>query len=175
MAVTKIATVTVGAAGAASIDFASIPQTFTDLYLQLSIRTSFNGTAVDGRIVFNGVNSSASGRLAYGQGSGAGASGVYSSLFIWYPGAAATASNFSNIAVTIPNYAGSAPKSTAHEIVSENNTTFSYVMMFAGLWNNTAAINSISITDNNGGSWVAGSTATLYGITKGTLAGVTVS
>lgn len=170
-----IQTVTVGAGGASSIDFTNIPQTYTDLVLQLSIRTTYNGTAVDGRIVFNGQNSNASGKLFYGQGSGAAASGNYSSLFIWYPGAAATASNFSNISVNIPNYAGSNPKCTSHDIVSENNTTFSYVMTFAGLWNNTAAINSISITDNNGGSWVAGSTATLYGITKGTLAGVTVS
>jgi hypothetical protein len=164
MSMTKIATVTVGAGGAASIDFTSIPQTFSDLKLKLSIRSSFNGTAVDGRIVFNGQNSNASGRLLYGQGSGAGAGGTYSSLFIWHPGAAATANTFSNTSITIPNYSSSNIKQTSQEIISENNTTFSYVMMFAGLWNSTSAITSISITDNNGGSWVAGSTATLYGV-----------
>ena len=36
----KIQTVTVGSGGAASIDFTSIPQTYTDLKIVLSARTN---------------------------------------------------------------------------------------------------------------------------------------
>lgn len=165
----------VGAAGTSAIEFNSIPQTYTDLILKLSVRNTYNGVQTDGRITFNGQNSNKSGRLLYGQGSGTGLSGTYSDLFIWYPGSQNTASTFSNIQIYIPNYTSSTVKSTSHEIALENNGTFSYTMIFAGLWSNTSAINSISVNDNNSGSFVQYSSATLYGITKGSSGGVTVS
>lgn len=161
--------------GATEIALSSIPQTDTDLLLKLSLRNAYNGTQTDGRITFNGENANKSGRLLYGQGSGSGLSGTYNNLFIWYPGALNTASTFSNIDIYIPNYTSNTVKNTSHDIVNENNATFNYTMLFAGLWANTAAINSITINDNNNAQFVAGSTATLYGITKGTLNGVTVS
>ena len=40
---TLISSVTVGAGGASSIDFTSIPATYTDLLVKFSLRTDFNG------------------------------------------------------------------------------------------------------------------------------------
>jgi hypothetical protein len=172
---TKIQHIDVPSPGQAAIEFTSIPQTFTDLRLVLSIRSAYNGVQTDGRVTFNGENSNKSGRLLYGQGSGAPAAGSYSNLFIWYPGALNTANIFSNIQIYIPNYTAATPKTTSHIIVNENNATFNYLMIFAGLWNNTAPISSITLNDNNSANWIAGSSATLYGITKGSSGGVTVS
>ena len=44
MAVTHnlISTITVGSGGAASIDFTSIPQTYTDLLVKISLRAVFS-------------------------------------------------------------------------------------------------------------------------------------
>lgn len=162
---------------ASSISLSSIPQTFTDLYVLLSLRSSSapSSTAInDGGITFNSSNSNKSGKLLFGQGSGSGGTGNYSDLYIWYPTSLAPAGTFGNIGITIPNYAGGTTKTTSHDIVTENNATFSYTMIFTGLWNSTAAINSLEIYAN-GTTFVTGSTATLYGITKGTLDGVTVS
>jgi hypothetical protein len=159
-----------------SITFSSIPQTYTDLFLMLSLRTTTaqNGTAIDdGGITFNGANSNKSGRLLYGQGSGSGGTGTYSDLYLWYPSANATSNTFGNISVYIPNYSGATVKSTSHEIVTENNATFAYSMIFAGLWNSTAAITSLQVYPN-GTNFAQYSSATLYGILKGTSNGVTV-
>ena len=63
----KIQTVTVGSGGAATIEFTSIPQTYTDLKLVLSVRNSVD--SVDGLIEFNGSTTSASSRMVVGDGS----------------------------------------------------------------------------------------------------------
>lgn len=159
-----------------TIDFTNIPQNFTDLSVALSLRSSSapSSSAInDGGITFNGSNSNKSGRLLYGQGSAA-ASATYTDLYIWYPTSLATANTFGNISITIPNYANGNVKSTSHDIVTENNATFSYTMIFAGLWNSTAAITSLQIYAN-GTTFVAGSSATLYGILKGSDGTTTVS
>ena len=153
----------------ASLTFSSIPQTFTDLCLVLSARTTTaqNGTAIDdGALTFNGANSNKSGRLLYGAGSGSGASGSYSDLYFWLPSANATSNTFGNISFYIPNYSGSSAKSTSHDIVTENNGTFTYNMIFAGLWNSTAAITSLQVAPF-GTNFAQYTSATLFGILKG--------
>jgi len=160
----------------ASIDFNSIPQTFTDLQIVLSSRSSTapNPTAIsDGNIYFNASNSGYSGRLLLGDGSGA-ASGSYSNIFFWLPSANATANTFGNASIYIPNYRTSNAKSVSLDLVTENNATFNYDLIFAGLWNNSAAITSISLQTNltNFGQFTS---ATLYGITSGSSGGVVVS
>jgi hypothetical protein len=85
-----------------------------------------------------------------------------------------TANTFGSYQIYLPNYAGSTNKSMSSESVEENNSnTLYYLSIGAGLWSNTAAITSISILP--GSSWVQYSTATLYGITKGSSGGVTVA
>jgi hypothetical protein len=143
--------------------------------LSLRTTTAQNGTAIDdGAITFNGANSIKSGRLLYGAGSGSGASGTYSDLYFWLPSANATSNTFGNISIYIPNYSGATAKSTSHEIVTENNGTFTYNMIFAGLWNSTAAITSLQVAPF-GTNLAQYSSATLFGILKGTSNGVTVS
>lgn len=177
MSITKIASVTVGAAGAASIDFNSIPGTMTDLMIVLSGRSNLpdysGGQSV--RMRFNGTTTTYTSRILYGNGSSA-ASYAPAGWAGQVTPSNYSASIFSNCTIYIPNYAGTTVKSWSVDSVSENNATADYVEIIAGLWNGTAAITSISLTIESGSaSFVQYSSATLYGVTKGSLAGVTVS
>lgn len=175
MSMTKIATVTVGAGGAASIDFNSISGAFTDLLVVLSARTNTargSGGAF-ATVAFNGVTTNQTRRMLYADGSSA-ASYTDSSIAIYVNPSDATANTFNNGSIYIPNYAGATAKSVSIDATNENNATTADSEILAGLWNSTAAITRVTITAGVG-LLVQYSSATLYGITKGTLAGVTVS
>jgi hypothetical protein len=167
----KIASVTVGAGGASSIAFSSIPATYTDLLVKVSTRTDGDQpgtTYCQLRMTYNGTSSGYSYRLLYGIPSvGAGSlNGSSLSEITWAGGVAdvtATASTFSNSEIYIPNYAGSSNKSASHDSVTESNTTLALATLTASLWSNTAAITSITFTAEIG-NFVQYSTATLYGI-----------
>jgi hypothetical protein len=164
----KIATVDVGLLGAGTIDFTSIPATFTDLAVLISARGTSLSSAY-GALTFNSVTSGYSERLLYGTGSGSGQSANTSgSSFVWsnlVVGAGKTANTFSNCQIYIPNYAGSTNKSISCESVTEDNATAADIYVNAGLWSNTSAITSISLAMNVG-SFAQYSSATLYGIKK---------
>lgn len=161
----KIARVDVGAGGATTFDFTSIPSTYTDLCLKISCRTSNATTAEVANISFNGSSSSISVRFIYGSGSSA-TSATSTSYAIWTGGANATANTFGNAEMYFPNYAGSSNKSWSADSVSENNATEAYANLFAGLWSNTSAINRITLTAGAGSNFAQYSSATLYGILK---------
>ena len=161
-----ISTVTVGSGGAATINFTSIPATYTDLKIVLSVR---NETAAGqmNMIFNNSTDSTYSRRKIYSDGSSAqGTSGSSETTFnfIDIPFSSYTANTFSNTEIYIPNYAGSNNKSFSVDSVEENNATTSYTELIAGLRSNTDAITSIKFAINNGSDFNQYSTATLYGI-----------
>ena len=169
---TLISSVTVGAGGASSIDFTSIPATYTDLLVDISVRSNRATEVYDtGRIRFNsdtGNNYANSIRL-YGNGSSVVSDKpaiANSGLFEMPTAAGATSSTFGNIMIYIPNYAGSTYKSYSNDGVSENNGTAAYASLIAGLWNSTSAITAITLTPYSGSQFVQYSTAYLYGISK---------
>ena len=164
-----IQTVTVGSGGASSIEFTSIPQTYTDLQIVLSGRQSVaGGTNVN--MKFNGSSSGYTNRnIISAAGTVASESSVLgtSSIKIGFipENVNYTASTFSNQYVYIPNYAGSNNKSVSTDNAMENNSTSVYFGLFAGLWSNSSAITSIALTCESG-NFVQYSTATLYGVTS---------
>lgn len=164
----KIATVTVGAGGAASIDFTSIPNTYTDLVIKASTRRDTSTGSGGLQLKFNGATTNYSYRRIYGTGSGAASDSNSSdtSLYVGEVGNASnTASTFMSNDIYIPNYTSSNTKSVSADAVSENNATAAIATLIASLWNNTAAITSISLLPA-AGNFVQYSTATLYGILK---------
>jgi hypothetical protein len=165
-----VSTVTVGSGGAASIEFTSIPQTGTDLLLVVSARTDFGNVTDFSDIRFNNNSSSIySHRALFGDGSSASsASGSGSSSYQRdrVNAGTSTSNTFSQQAIYIPNYAGSSAKSFSIDSVTENNATTSYQYIVAGLFNSTDAITSIRYTTAFSANYVAGSTASLYIITK---------
>jgi hypothetical protein len=159
----KIATITVGTAQA-SLDFTSIPATYTDLKLVLSTRSTNNdGSPWTGlALTFNGSSSSFTGIRMYGTGS-ASASDTATPRAGSVTGNTATASTFGTGELYIPNYAGSNYKTVSISTATENNATAALMMLNAVLWSNTAAINQITLTCGIG-NFDTYSSATLYGI-----------
>jgi hypothetical protein len=166
MAVTHklIETVTVGSGGAASIDFTSIPQTYTDLVIVSSIRGGRTSAAVDNLLVgFNGAYTLVTNRNLYGDGASA-VSGTNANWVGIVPSSIATASTFSNGIIYIPNYTSSSYKSFSADAVGEQNGTTAYQLLAAGLWSSTAAITSIGLKCEVTASFLQYSSASLYGI-----------
>ncbi len=161
------------ASSQAAITFSSIPTTFTDLVLVCSLRSD-SGNADIG-IKFNNSTASFSNRYLFGNGSSPASGTVYGN----YVGEAArstyTASTFGNFAVYIPNYRSSTAKSYSSDAVSENNATTAIQAITAGLWNVTDAITQIDLYQLNGSNLVQYSSATLYGVLKGSDGVTTVS
>jgi hypothetical protein len=190
MSMTLIAHTELGSAQA-SITFSSIPQTFTDLFLVLSARSS------DTTVTFAGgydpflyrLNSTTSGytsRALNGIGNAVdsdadstrtstGGGGTWGRISQWGINNANNTSNtFSSVRIYIPNYRSLAAKSISTDFVTENNATNAFQSVSAQLWNNTAAIDTVAFALGVG-SFVTNSSATLYGITAGSSGGVTVS
>lgn len=163
MAVTydPIATTTLGSA-AASITFSSIAATYTDLILVATGVTTDNAVAIFLR--FNSDTSSVYSQTRVGGDGSTASSGQNTALSFL------SATGFSGSSSTIPStrtinvfsYAGSTFKTTLG-FVSEDKNGSGAVTNAVGLWRNTAAITSISLTPSSG-NLATGYTATLYGV-----------
>jgi hypothetical protein len=172
MTMTLIETKTLGTA-AASIEFTSIPQTFTDLVVLASLRgdeTPFVS------LRFNGSTSNFTNRQLSGEGSPV-SSFARTDTFVGYiTSPSQTANTFASHGLYISNYAGSTNKSFSIDYVTENNATTAFQGLVAGLWSDTSAITSIQFAIFGGpGNYVAGSTISLYGVLKGSDGIVTTS
>jgi hypothetical protein len=159
----KIASATVGSGGASTIDFTSIPSTYTDLVLKISARTTRSNYTDAISLSLNGVATNQTSIYLEGNGSSA-ASGSLTSFRTVASAANATADIFGNSEYYIPNYAGGNNKSASSDGVTENNASDASAWLVANLWSQTAAITSISVTDLNSATFLQYTTATLYGI-----------
>ena len=160
--------IVVGAAGASSVTFNSIPQTgYTDLVIKASVRSARSAQQADNLfITFNGTTSGYTYKNINGNGSSAGSvsySSRYASLAV--DAAGSTSSVFSNVEIYVPNYASANYKSVTTDAVSENNATGAQMDMNATLWSNTAAITSIALQPEVS-TFVQYSTFYLYGVAK---------
>ena len=137
-------TITVGAAGAASVTFNNIPQTgYTDLVVKASARSNNAGTADAVLISFNASTASFSEKYLYGSGSAASSGSTPARYIGEAVGNSATANTFSNIDIYIPNYLSANYKSFSVDSVTENNATAAGADLIAGLWSATTAINQL--------------------------------
>jgi hypothetical protein len=166
----KIASTTVGSAGAANIEFTSIPQGYTDLMLVYSLRISRSGTTFTQLgIRLNSASTNYSTRTLQGSGSAASSTSNTLGYFAYESSSVnsvnSTSNTFSSGNLYIPNYTSSNYKSASVDFVTENNATASNAVLSAALWSSTSAITSITLNEpNNNSNFVEYSTATLYGI-----------
>jgi len=153
---TPIETVTVSAAGGTTgIQFNNIPQTYTDLVILLSAKTSRtqdNTLMEPMQIRFNSSTSGYRSKNLQGlPGTGyqvlsGGTTGETSMQIGQAPGTfSETASTFSNQMYYIPNYKNSTYKTVHCDSVTEGNRTDTALQIDAGIWDNSAAITSIEI------------------------------
>jgi hypothetical protein len=162
------------ATAASLIEFTSIPQNFTDLILLISARSSINGVADGLRVRFNNNASGYSSTRLYVFDSTTGSDTNTGGDFI-LNGALSTANFFSSVQYYIPNYRVSTDKAYLSDGVGATNSSTRFIGMTAGRWSNTQAISSLVISSENGANITANSTASLYGITKGSDGITTVS
>jgi hypothetical protein len=157
----------------ASIEFTSIPATFTDLYLLISARSdSPNGAQLLCRL--NADSGNHSSRLLEGNGSSASSASTSTARSGQVNFQTATANTFGSIAIYIPNYRSSQAKSFSSDAVTENNGTLAIADINAVLYSQTTAVTSIQLLVSSAG-FATNSSATLYGITAGSSGGVTIS
>ena len=159
---TPIATTTLGSAQT-TVTFSSIAGTYTDLVLVASMKTT--GANYQPILRFNSdTGSNYSSTVVYGNGSSAGSArhtnqnGIYAN-----PGAGiGTVGDYLPWIINIQNYANTTTYKTT---VARFSNAASVVNGGVGLWRNTAAITTVSLTAESGsGDFQAGSTFTLYGI-----------
>ena len=159
-----IASSTVTGATAASIDFTSIPSTYTDLVVKYSLRAN----ATDGADAYDliltlNTTSTMISKVLRGNGSTVSTNSITDRILRAVNVSNWTASTFSNGELYIPNYTSSSNKSWSNDAVTENNASSADMSFTAGLTTISAAITTIKLAANNA-SLVTNSTAYLYGV-----------
>ena len=166
------------ASTATSITFTSIPQTFTDLVVFYNLRdaNANAGNLIFGHYIsFNGSTSNFTQRYISVLTASLGSGTTPARFLGWHPDRDGTANTFCNSAIYIPNYAGNTNKSYSVESTSEANSSRLAHTILAGLWSDTSAITSLTLSSDTGGTFAIGSLISLYGITKGSDGIVTTS
>jgi len=159
-------TVTVGSGGASSISFSSIPQTYTDLFVEASFRDSNGSSFVNTSISFDSSSNYSNTTLSgNGSGTGSGRTSGSTALQPWFAnGSGSTSSTFTNATLYIPNYTSSNYKSIISDMVAENNSSTAYQELAAGLYSSTSAISTINFYAASG--YVQYSKFSLYGVLR---------
>ena len=150
-----------------TVDFTSIPQTYTDLVLVANVRGARADTIDILNINFNSDTSSIySYTYMYGTGSTAGSFGLGNPsvgyIGIEYIVAANEAANcFTPVIMHFNNYSNTTTYKTAivRNDIAQNRTSAT-----VGLWRSTSAISSIQLKGQLTSNLATGSTFTLYGI-----------
>jgi hypothetical protein len=149
-----------------ALAFSSIPQTYTDLMVILSVRgKGYNGS--DMSLKFNGSSSNYVSRYFWKDGNSSSATseiGGTTSAFVGIiPGLQAGSNAYGMMSIYIPNYAsGSLYKSLGIETISERNGNDQWLFIGSSLWNDSSPITSLIVTCAQ--QYTGANTAHLYGI-----------
>lgn len=164
----SIATVTVTTATAASIDFTSIPQTFTHLQLRGIARSTNAATTSAIGFQFNSDTATNYAlHILYGDGASASAGVITSASTAGSAlntGNNATAGRFGAIVVDILDYNNTNKNTTTRILSGADLNGSGQIRLGSGLWLNTSAVTSIKIIDLNAANIAQHSTFALYGI-----------
>jgi hypothetical protein len=169
IAIQPIFTQTLANSTTSTVNFVNIPQTFTDLQIVISCRTTPTGYIDDGvGMSFNGDNSALYSLTVLGGDGSAASSGRVSngtSIGAFLAPTSFGGNNaFGSAIGYIPNYTAANFKTVIADATNERNDQFILMRLNAGLYRSTNAITSISISSSQ---FAIYSTFSLYGITKG--------
>lgn len=159
----------------ASIEFTSIPQTYTDLKLVLSLRSARSASTRDDIYITINSNTGSvySGKRGFASDGTSTSSQSFSGgpsdskLLGAIPASSATSNTFSNTEVYFPNYTIAANKKLmSSDFTYENNDATNNITGFgAGLFDNTASgITTLKMEINSANDFTQYSSAYLYGI-----------
>ena len=145
---------------AATVTFSSIPQGYTDLVLIASPLVT--SSAYDLVVRFNGdTASNYSNTILSGTGSSAISARLSNQTIMYLDYYGVINTTQTNRIINIMNYSNS---TTYKTVLSRANNAGSGTDAIVGLWRNTAAITSLVLIAQTGGTFAAGSTFSLYGI-----------
>jgi hypothetical protein len=154
---TPLATNTLGSA-TSSVTFSSIPQGYTDLVLVDNVKSASGAGDSELDVRFIGDSgSNYSTTFLYGNGSSASSGRTSNQSYIYISRTDETAG------LGISHFQNYSNNTTYKTVLSRGNST-AYVFAWVGLWRNTNAITSMTLTRNGGLNFATGSTFTLYGI-----------
>jgi hypothetical protein len=162
---------------ASTATFTSIPSNFTDLVIMYSVRTVKSGTEDQMSMIFNSDTTSSYKRTTlyndysaiYGNGDTSGYQSACTTSLGNITGNTALAGSFANAFIYISEYANTSKfKEVSWRGGGQTNSDTAntgYFYINASCYAKTDAISSITFSCAN--NFISGSTATLYGITKG--------
>jgi hypothetical protein len=157
---TPIASITLGA-NTSSVTFSSIPSTYTDLVLIISTKNTSTGNYILTR--FNsdsGTNYSQTRLVGNGTSASSARNSNDDSFAVMYQ------TNTTDPGICVMNILNYSNTTTNKTALSRDNFTADTTFLRVGMWRNTAAITTISLTIN-GGNFDTSSTFNLYGIKAG--------
>jgi hypothetical protein len=166
----------------ANIDITNIPQTFTHLQIRLVSRdtgnvatTSFSATAY--LTVNNDSGANYAVQYLVGDGSSFGSYGGYAPNYtsmtlsnVGGPYSGQTANVFASTIIDILDYTNTSKTKVFKTFTGMDLNGYGKVFLQGSMWNSTAAINRITIT-NDGGTFAAGSRIDIYGISTANATG----
>jgi hypothetical protein len=142
----SIATVTVGSGGSATVEFTSIPATYTHLQVRVLQKSDSAG---DLNFKFNSDGGSNYSRhYLYGDGSTA-ASGGVASQTLGYIGYNPSSTIFQASVIDILDYTNTNKYKTVRSLVGTDTNGGGYVIFSSSLWLSTSAITTISFNQGN--------------------------
>jgi hypothetical protein len=159
--------VTVGAA-TSTITFTNIPNTYTHLQLRIFARSERANNVDAVNVRFNsdtGFNYSE--HWLYGDGSSAlvyGSGGAASVQVARIAGDTAGANTFGAIIVDVLDYANTNKFKTVRALGGTDNNGNGQVNLVTGLWRNTNAVTSVTLTPGTSTNWKQYSQIALYGL-----------
>lgn len=166
----SIATVTVGAGGAANVEFTSIPSTYSHLQIRgIARNTSVAGGTESFQVQFNSdTGNNYAGHNLYGDGTSAAvtASASRSNMYFFDMPRSGEGSNiYGAVILDVLDYTNTNKYKTVRGLsgMDTNNNTYEYIALGSGLWRNTNAITSIKIQPS-GSNFAQYSHFALYGI-----------
>jgi hypothetical protein len=156
--------VQVGSAGASSITFSSIPATYTHLQIRGIGRDA--GSNGEWKIELNSDTTTTNYRRhgLYGDGSSAAAFGVNNNTVAPMAYSSQTSNTFGAYVTDILDYANTNKNTTIRTLGGYDVNGSGQEGLFSNLWNNTAAVSSITLRVVGGSNFVQYSQFALYGI-----------
>lgn len=158
------------ASSAASVTFSSIPATYTDLVLRVSIRTDAAVSNDTLLVKFNNDSSTLySTTLLRGSGTATSSSTLSTQPLInarQINGNTSVSNTFSSTEIYIPSYTVSQSKPSSIFFAQETDVTGAFIGSIAALYRSNTAISRIDLTPQTGPNFLSTSSFYLYGISN---------
>lgn len=154
--------------GTGTVNFTSIPQTYTHLQLRV-----FNQYAANDRAMGLRLNSDSGSNYSvhglYGQGSSAGAFGaanygITEWLYNYDYGSGYASTSFVGGIIDILDYTNTNKYKTLRSLEGVDYNGAGNIFMRSASWRSTSAVTSINLTIQGGGNFATGTSIALYGI-----------